>query len=65
MNSMFRDTSLDVAQKQKETVIRDQQKKIEKEMKRRQLFVESKQKASLREYYRKEHDVKVNSKIME
>lgn len=26
MNAMFRDTSLDAAQKQKETVLRDQQK---------------------------------------
>jgi hypothetical protein len=65
MNSMFRDTSLNVAQKQKEAILRDQQNKIEKQMKRRQMFLDNKQKISLREYYRKEHGVKVNQKVMD
>ena len=65
MNSMFRDTSLDVAQKQKESVIKDQQKKLEKELKRRQFIVDTKQKLCLREYYRKEYGIKVSHKVME
>jgi hypothetical protein len=47
------------------TVLRDQQKKLEKEMRRRQFFQENKQKICLREYYRKEYGIKVNNKIMD
>ena len=65
MNMMFRDTSLDFAQKQKETVLRDQQKKLEKELKRRQNLLDTKQKFALKEYYRKEYGVKVAQKVME
>jgi len=36
MNSMFKDTSLNVAQRQKETMIRDQHKKVERELRRKQ-----------------------------
>lgn len=65
MNSMFKDTSLDVAQRQKETVLRDQRKKIEKEIRRKQFFVGRKKKLSLRDYYKKEHEIRVNSKIVD
>lgn len=65
MNMMFRDTSLDFAQKQKETVLRDQQKKLEKELKRRQTLLDTKQKFALKEYYKSEYGVRVSQKVME
>jgi DNA primase large subunit len=65
MSMMFRDTSLGFAEKQKESMIRDQQKKIDKELKRRQAFIDSKQKSALKEFYRKEYRVKVTQKVME
>lgn len=61
---MFRDTSLHAAQKQKEAILRDQQNKIEKQLKRRQMFLDNEQKLSLRDYYKKEYSVKVNHRIM-
>jgi len=65
MNSMFKDTSLDVAQRQKETVLRDQQKKVEKEIKRREFLIDKKKKICLRDFYRKQYGIRVNIKIME
>lgn len=62
---MFRDTSLNAAQKQKEAILRDQQNKIDKHLKRKQMYLDNKQKISLREFYRKEYSVKVLQKIMD
>jgi len=65
MNAMFRDTSLEAAERQKETIIREQRKKLDTEMRRRQTLLENEQKASLRMYYKKEHKIKVSQKVVD
>ncbi|CAI2385047.1 unnamed protein product [Moneuplotes crassus] len=65
MNAMFRDSSLGVAQRQKETILRDQRNKLQKEMRRKQYILETQKKISLMNYYKREYKIKVNHKVME